>query len=225
MDHTPSKGSLSAETASVIAPVRWVAHFVSYVFHPIFIPTLAVGWLAFFQPGFFTGVPEHEKFLVLVRVAVNTLFFPALTVLLLKALGFIKSVYLNTQRDRIIPYVASNIFYFWMYQVFSHQPDVPRVITAFMFGVFLSSAAGLLANIYFKISMHGLGMGALSGLALVIIFSGFSYPLFVPAMIIFFLSGLVCTSRLIVSNHSLYDINSGILMGILCQLIAAIFIG
>lgn len=225
MDNIPSKGSIPVETKNFIAPVRWIAHIVSYGFHPIFIPTFAVGWLAFFQPGFFTGIPGHEKLLVLVRVAVNTLFFPALTVLLLKALGFIKSIYLNTQRDRIIPFVAANIFYFWMYLVFSHQPDVPKVVTAFMFGVFLSSAAGLLANIYFKISMHGLGMGALSGLVLVIIFSGFPFTIFVPAMIIFFLTGLVCTSRLIVSNHSLYDINSGILLGILCQLIAAIFIG
>lgn len=156
-------------------------------------------------------------------MVLNTLFFPAFTVLLLKGVGFIKSVFLKTQRERIIPYVASNIFYFWMFLVFKNHEVIPPVLTGFMFGIFLASAAALLANIYFKVSMHALGMGALCGLILVIIFSGFPYPVFLPAMVIFLVTGLVCTSRLLVSDHSLFDINAGILISILCQLIGAIF--
>ncbi|MEO6638149.1 MAG: hypothetical protein ABIN25_07715, partial [Ginsengibacter sp.] len=189
------------------------AQLFSYVFHPLFIPLIAAWYLAFFQPGYFTGIPGGEKIYILIRVAYNTIFFPALTILLLKALGFIQSIFLKTQRERIIPYVAANIFYFWMYLVFKNQPDVPLILTMFIFGIFLSSCFGLFINNYFKISMHALGMGAFTGLVLTIIFSGFSYSIFLPAMVIFFLTGIVCTSRLIVSDHSPFQIYMGILFG------------
>jgi hypothetical protein len=175
--------------------------------------------------AYFIGIPPHEKSFIVLRVAFNTIFFPALTVLLLKSLGFIKSIFLKTQRERIVPYVAANIFYFWMYLVFRNQPEVPSILTGFILGVFLSSSVALIANIYFKISMHALGVGAFTGLMLVIIFTGFSYNIMLHAMLVFLLTGCVCTSRLIVSDHTPFDIYTGILFGIICQFIAALFIG
>lgn len=204
--------------------VRALAHLFSFVFHPLFIPLIAAWFLAFVQPGYFTGISPNEKTLIVIRVGYNTIFYPALTVLLLKALGFIKSIFLKTQRERIVPYIATNIFYFWVFLVFSNQEAVPQILTGFMFGAFLASSAALIANIYFKISMHALGVGSLCGLALIIIFSGFTYPVFLTTMLIFLITGFVCTSRLIVSDHRPFDIYSGIFIGILCQLIAyAIF--
>jgi hypothetical protein len=205
--------------------VNWLAHLFSFVFHPLFIPVLAAWYLAFLQPGYFTGMPTNEKTMVIAQVAFNTIFYPALTVLLLKAVGFIKSIFLKTQRERIIPYIATNIFYFWMYLVFKSQEEIPLMLTSFILGIFLASSMALIANIYFKISMHALGVGALSGLMIVIIFSGFPYVIFLPAMIAFLISGLVCTSRLVVSDHTPFDIYSGVLLGILCQFIAYAFTG
>ncbi len=204
--------------------LRMVAYVFSVLFHPLFIPVMATWFLAFLQPGYFTGMPTHDKMMILVRVASNTIFFPLLTVLLLKAVGFIKSIFLKTQRERIIPYVATNLFYFWMYLVFKNQAEVPQILTSFVFGIFLASSLALIANIYFKISMHALGVGALSGLMLIIVFSGLSYAIFLPAMVVFIIAGLVCTSRLIISDHTPFDIYSGLLIGILCQLIAYFFI-
>jgi hypothetical protein len=204
--------------------LRIIAYIFSVVFHPVFIPVIATWYLAFLQPGYFTGMPTHDKTMILVRVASNTIFFPVLTVLLLKAVGFIKSIFLKTQRERIIPYIATNLFYFWMYLVFKNHAEVPLILTSFVFGIFLASSLALLANIYFKISMHALGVGALSGLILLIIFSGLSYAVFLPAMIVFIITGIVCTSRLIVSDHTPFDIYSGLLIGILSQMIAYIFL-
>ncbi len=201
------------------------AQFFSYIFHPLFIPLIVTWYLAFLQPGYFIGIAPGSKIYILIRVAYNTIFYPALTVLLLKAVGFIKSIFLKTQRERIIPYVAANIFYFWMYLVFKNQPDVPLILTMFIFGIFLSSSFGLFVNNYFKISMHALGMGSFAGLVLIIIFSGVSYSIFLPAMVIFFLTGIVCTSRLIVSDHMPFQIYAGIFFGMISEFIAYAFIG
>lgn len=212
---SPLKGDLKFPLA-----INWLAHFFSFVFHPLFIPLIAAWFLAFIQPGYFTGIASQEKLLILIRVGLNTIFYPALTVLLLKALGFIRSIFLKTQRERIGPYIATNIFYFWMFLVFKNQHDVPVILTAFMFGAFIASSAALIANIYFKISMHALGVGSLCGLMLIIIFSGFSFAIFLAAMLVFIITGVVCTSRMIVSDHRPFDIYSGIVIGILCQFIA-----
>jgi hypothetical protein len=200
--------------------VNLLAHFFSFIFHPLFIPVIAAWFLAYVQPGYFTGISPHDKSLILIQVTFNTIFYPALTVVLLKALGFIKTILLKTQRERIIPYVATNIFYFWMFLVFKNQPEIPRILTSFMFAAFLASSVALIANIYFKISMHALGVGALCGLMLIIIFSGYSFAIFLMAMLTFIITGIVCTSRLIVSDHRPLDIYAGLFISILCQIIA-----
>ena len=205
--------------------LRITAHVFSYVFHPLFVPVIATWYLAFIHQGYFTGIAPREKLFIVIRVAYNTIFYPALTVLLLKGLGFIDSIFLKTQRERIIPYIAANIFYFWMYLVFRNQPGVPSILTGFILGIFISSSVALLANIYFKISIHALGLGALSGLILLIIFTGFSYNIFLPAILVFLLTGFVGTSRMIVSDHKPFDIYTGIFFGIICQVIASAFIG
>ncbi len=201
------------------------AWFFSIVFHPLFIPVIAAWYLAFVHQYFFEGITPYDKAMIIVKMAYNTIFFPAFTVLLLKALGFIKSIFLKTQKERILPYVAANFFYFWMYLVFRNQPQVPLILTRFIFGIFLSSSAALFANSYFKISMHALGMGALLGLIMLIIVSGFSYAIFLSAAIIFLLAGIVCTSRMLISNHTPFDIYSGLFIAIVCQIISAAFIG
>jgi hypothetical protein len=199
---------------------RFWAHFFSVIFHPLFIPAIGAWFLAFVQPGYFTGIAPHEKTMIVIRVGYNTIFYPALTVVLLKALGFSKSVFLKTQRERIIPYITTNIFYFWIFLVLRNQPEVPAILTGFILGAFLASSAALLANIYYKVSMHALGLGSLCGLMLIIIFSGFTYAVFLTAMLVFIITGVVSTSRLIVSDHKPFDIYSGILISILCQFIA-----
>lgn len=128
--------------------------------------------------------------------------------------------YLHTQKDRIIPYIACGIFFFWVYLVFRNQPEIPGILTSFCFAVFLSSSGALLANIYFKISMHAIGMGGLLGLMIVLLINN-SMLMSVPLSIALLLTGLVCTSRLIVSNHTNKEIYAGLLMGLLSQFIAA----
>src|SRR5665647_1291073 len=133
--------------------VRFFAHLFSYVFHPLFIPLYVCWFLVFIHPSYFSGFSELGRKRVLLMVTLNAIGYPAITVLLLKALGFIDSIFLRTQKDRIIPYIASMTFFFWAQYSLREQPEIPRILVAFMFGVFISSAAALIANIYFKISM------------------------------------------------------------------------
>src|SRR5438309_6550343 len=101
--------------------VRLFAHFFSYVFHPLFIPLYATYYLAFIHPGYFIGINPEQKMLILLRVGYNMVFFPAITILLLRGVGFIKSIFLKTQTERTLGYITSQIFFFWMYLIFRNQ--------------------------------------------------------------------------------------------------------
>jgi hypothetical protein len=176
--------------------------------------------LAFIHPSYFVGFSTTGKYKILLLVAINAFAFPLITVLLLKGLGFINSIFLKTQKDRIIPYIASMTFFFWTQYVLREQNFVPRILVAFMFGVFISSSAALIANIYHKISMHAIGMGGMLGLFLVIMQQN-TMLMTGPLTIALLITGIVCTSRMIVSDHQPKEIYAGLVVGLLCQFIGA----
>ena len=203
--------------------VKTLAHLFSYLFHPIFIPLYAVAFLVFIHPSYFSGFSMAAKKQTLLIVFINAVAFPILAVVLLKAVGFIQSIFLKTQKDRIIPYMACGIFFFWAYLVFKNQTNYPLILSSFLLGVFLASSAALLANIYFKISMHATGVGGLLGIFLLIMKSNtmlMTWPLCIAIAI----TGLVCTARLLISDHSIKEIYIGLIAGLLRQFVAAIVV-
>jgi hypothetical protein len=202
------------------AAIRFVAHLLSYVFHPLFIPLYVTWFLAFVHPSYFAGFGDTGKKRLLLLVVINTIFFPAVTVLLLKGVRFIDSIFLRTQRDRIIPYIAAMTFFFWTQYVLREQVNIPRVLVGFMFGVFISTSAALIANIYYKISMHAIGMGGLLGVFLVIMQQQTMLMTW-PLSLAFVITGMVCTARMIVSDHRPKEIYTGLVAGLACQLIGA----
>lgn len=204
-----------------VAPVLKVAaNVLSYIFHPIFLPFYVVWFIAFVHPSYFSGFSHVERLKAVFITFQNAVFYPLICVLLLKAVGFIDSVFLRTQKDRIIPYIASGIFFFWTFTVFKEQAVFPRILPSFILGVFLASSGALLANIYFKISMHAVGVGGLLGIFIIITNSN-SMLMTWPLSIVLLITGLVCSARLLISDHTQKDIYSGLAVGLITQFIAA----
>lgn len=207
-----------------VTVVRFVAHLISALFHPLFIPLYVVGFFLYLHPSYFSGFGRYEKASLLYATLLNTVFFPLLSVLLMKGLGFIRSVFLQTRRDRIAPYLAAMIFYFWAAWVyFKFEPSLAPVFPTFMTGIMITTVVGLLSNIYFKISMHAMGVGGMLGIFLIVMKSNtilMTWPLCLALLI----TGLVCTSRLIISDHSTREIYWGLVAGLLCQFGAALFL-
>ena len=208
-------------TVQKTSPVlKAAALLLSYLFHPIFIPLYVLLFIVYMHPSYFAGFSDSSKLRTILILVQNAIFYPLFCVLLLKGVGFIQSVFLRTQRDRIIPYIACGIFFFWTFLVFKNQGVFHRIVPSFMLGVFLASSAALIANIYFKISMHALGLGGMLGTFGVIAFS-YSMLMTWPLSIALLITGLVCTARLLITDHTPRDIYGGLVVGILAQAVAA----
>ena len=147
---------------------------------------------------------------------------PLVSVLLLRALKFIDSVYLKTQKDRIIPYIICMIFYFWNWYAFKNNHEVNDLVSMSM-AIFNASIFGFLVNISMKVSMHAIAVGAMSTfIGLLAYTDSISYSFYLSIAIL--ISGIVCTSRLIVSDHRPKEIYYGFFIGIFCQLAAHYFV-
>lgn len=214
--HSNNQKSVTAVTPLI----KWPAILLSYVFHPVFIPLYAVLFLVYVHPSYFSGFADANKLRTIFILIQNAVFYPLFCIVLLKGVGFIDSLFLRTKKDRIIPYIACGIFFFWTFLVFKQQNVYPRILPSFMLGVFLASSAALIANIYFKISMHAIGLGGWLGLFLVIANTNTMLMTW-PIAAVLLITGLVCTARLIVSDHTVKEIYTGLFLGLLAQFVAA----
>jgi hypothetical protein len=199
--------------------IRLAAKIISYIFHPLFVPVYIAWFLISVQPYLFASFTPTEKIITMLRFFIMYSFFPLVTVLLAKGLGFLDSIYLRTQKERIIPYIACGVYYFWMCYVLRNQPQFSKEVVQLSMAIFIASSLGLLANIIMKVSMHAMSMGILLVFMAILSFTqGSSYTVYIS--VAFLIAGLVCTARFIVSDHTQKEIYTGLLVGGASQLIA-----
>jgi hypothetical protein len=189
---------------------------LSYIFHPIFLIGLTTAYLIFINPLVFAGFNTEEKGIVLLRIMGTSVLMPLITVLLLKGLGFVSTIRLETQKERIIPFVACITFFFWSYYV-SKKLNDPFELRTFLLSLFITASASLILNNYFKISMHALGFGGVNALFVLMLFRGSMNNGFI-LILSFLIAGLVCMARINTKNHSPFEIYAGYFFGGVIQI-------
>ncbi len=203
--------------------VKYIGNFISYIFHPLFIPTYFLLYLIQNIPYEFAGITPWQLQLRVFSVFWLTAFFPAFSVFLLWKLKFSDSIYLRTQKERIIPYVITMFFYWWMYYLSRHFNDQPLALKYFYFGIFIASAIGLVINNFIKVSLHGIGVG---GMLMAVILAGIMYPIqnifWVSIAIV--ITSLVMSARMMVSNHTNKELWIGLMVGAATQTIAYLWV-
>jgi hypothetical protein len=85
--------------------------------------------------------------------------------------------------------------------------------------IFLASSCGLVLNGFIKVSMHGLSVGVMIAFIYLMAFlSTDSFGIYLSVAL--FVTGLVCTARLINSDHHPVEVYLGLILGILSQMLA-----
>ena len=203
--------------------IRVVAKIISYVFHPLFVPVYIAWFLITVQPYLFGSFTPTEKIITVLRFFIMYSFFPLVTVLLAKALGFLDSIFLKTQKERVIPYIACGIYYFWMCYVLRNQDQFSKEVVQLSMAIFIASSIGLLVNIYMKVSMHAISVGVMITFILLLAFlTDANYGFYIA--IAFLLAGTVSSARLINSDHYPVEVYAGLVVGIVAQLVAYYFL-
>ena len=205
------------------------ATLVSYVFHPVFMPLVMMILLYNLAPVNFVNVPvgnvlERGSFVNLLFIVGScTIFFPLLTVLLMKVLGFVKSIEMQDVKDRMMPLLANMIFYFWAYHVINNIGGTPFILKALLLGTFWSVIAVFVISIFVKISIHAVAAGGMVGILAVLLVVN---PInMVPALYTgLVLAGLIGTARLMLRAHAAGEVWLGYFVGALLMFGAAAYL-
>jgi hypothetical protein len=198
--------------------VSIMAKVISVIFHPLFIPVYILLFFLYVSPVTI-GLDPEQKGRLTISFSMMYILFPLVTVLLAKGLGFVDSIYLRTQKDRIIPYIACGVYYFWMWYVLHNQSGFPESLTQLSLAIFLASSGGLILNSWMRISMHAISVGVgLSFIYFLALQSVSSFGVYLSIALI--ISGLVLTARLINDDHNPREVYFGFFIGVVANIIA-----
>lgn len=195
--------------------LKFIADSVSVLLHPVFMPLISCIFLYYSMPESFVGIKPKMLNGWLGMIVINTIMFPVILMLLLKGLGFIKSIYLKDVKERVIPLIGTMVFYFWPYLVAKNvaAPDAARIL---LLGNFWGIVVVFVVTIFFKISMHTSGVGSLIGFVLVMSFLSKGILIF-PLIVALLMGVLIFWARYSNKAHSIKELWLGIAVGILAQ--------
>jgi hypothetical protein len=210
--------------------IRALATLVSIVFHPVFMPVVMILLVYKLAPINFAGIPVGNIAQLgslgnlLFIVGLLTVFFPLLSVLLMKKLGLIPSIEMHEAKDRILPLMAIMIFFFWANHVMGNlQPAPPFVVRLLILGCFWTVIALFMASIFFKISMHATAAGGMLGLFIVLLFIN-PIDMRIPLFIALILAGVIGTARLLLGAHRPGEVWAGYALGLAVQTAAYFYL-
>lgn len=187
------------------------ARIISLLFSPMFIPTYAI--LLAFQVTVLHYVQPQVQWLTLLVTLALTGFVPMVVIMLLYAFRIVNSTNLERRKERIIPYSAAFLGYCGC-ALYLHSVHAPSWLWLFVVGGAVALLVVDVVNLWWKISAHAAAMGGFLAFVLFIIKYGQSmFDLTHFAMLTVIIAGLVCTSRLILNRHTLWQIAAGLVVG------------
>lgn len=201
--------------------LRVLATIVSYICHPVFMPVIMAYTLYALWPNCFAGTSIKQLLLI---IGLNSVFFPLVSILLMKPLGFISSFQMPTFKERTIPLMVAMIFYFWASQSINHMAGgtVPLILKVLLLGNLYGIIATFMINIFTKISLHTSAAGGMIGILIVLMILS-PVNIVVPFFVALVIAGIIGTSRLILGSHQKGDVWLGYIIGILAQVGAYIY--
>ncbi len=197
----------------------WIlSSILSIVFHPLLLATYSFIYVDLFFPYQFMHLAAQQKSQLLATIVTNTLVFPVIVLVLMKALKIVSSFQLRTNKERILPFIAIMLFYFWTYLVVE-KLGVGHYFTHISLGASLGIFLAFFINVFYKISIHAVGMGGFLGIALTLTLIS-TYNLLFPLLLVVIIVGAVGSARLFLGAHNSREIVSGYMVGLLGQMVA-----
>ncbi len=206
-----------------------LAVFLSIVLHPLLMPTYLFGVLFVLSPELLgvsmLGLSAQGSLLLLLFL--NTFLAPALLVFYFYRVGFVKSLYLDTLRDRRLPYLTTTLLYTFSTYLFGWQlqpiSELAPQISIILGSITLSIALVALISLRWKISAHATGIGGCLGAIGGIFLRYGNTSLFYPFLAAILIAGVLMSARLHLNAHTPAQISAGLSLGLVIS-IAAVFL-
>ena len=189
---------------------------LSIVFHPLLMPTIAIGVLFALGTHISFAISSQAQLLIILIVLVNTAVAPILVILFFKKIGYVENLYLNERSDRIYPTAITILLYLFTWYLF-RQSNLPEMLNFFVTGSILITVIALLVTLYWKISIHMLSMGGFTGF-LICIAMVLKQDIVMLILVSIVLAGLLGTARIKLNAHTPSQVYAGYIVGVFSML-------
>jgi hypothetical protein len=192
--------------------VRTAAKIISYVFHPLLLATYLVLLLGKFFPAMLMMISYRNVMLVALFVFAFTFLFPAINLWVLRTLGTISSLQLESRQERKQPFVIISIMYVLVAYLFYVKLPFSGNFIKLMAIVAALVVTATVLTFFAKVSVHSLAMGGWVGILIPLL--KFSTELLWPTAAIIVAAGLVISARLHLNAHTLKEVTIGVVAGL-----------
>ena len=216
-----------------------LARFLSFILHPLLIPTFLFGIIFYGAPlavynlqAFneqqsidFFGLKFSFKAGLLLLVFFFTFLIPSYLLYVLYRLKIIKSLTMENLQDRRLPYLLIVILYtVFSYASFRYMKLLPEM-TVIMASITFSISCVAFISLYWQISAHATGMGGVIGALLTLTLKMHLDTLLIPVLAVIILAGFLMSARLYLNAHTPRQIMVGLVLGVVvCSTTLFVFI-
>ncbi len=200
--------------------IYYISYIVSVIFTPFMVPFVA--FLMIFLFTYLNIMPISYKLSVLLLVYCFTILFPMLGIYIFQKINGWGIKELKHREKRFIPYGLTILSYagclITMYKI-----HIPRYMSGIILAVLICMVICTIINIWFKISTHAASGGMMVGGLLSYSFL-FQFNPIGWLSVFILLSGMLCSARIILRQHSIMEVFGGFIIGLFCGITGILFI-
>lgn len=193
--------------------MRAAAHIVSYILHPLMMPTIIFALLLFHYPYLMVS-NEYFKFALLIMIFLMTGVLPALCIFLMYKFRIISSLYLKNREERIYPFLMTLMIYFSASYFLYTEPLFDKLFSITLIMITLAIIVLTIITRVWKISAHAIGIGGLTGfvLRMNLVYKDDLFLQLLAVLVLF--SGIVLSARIFLNAHTPNQAYAGYLLGV-----------
>lgn len=192
------------------------ARFVSYIFHPLLLPTYLFILLSQTLPGALEPIPASSHLMFIGLIFIITFVLPVLNLSILKTFGTLKSFQMVDRRERYLPFILISFVYALITYLFYWKTRIGLNdnFLKLMIVIDLLVIVATLATFFYKISVHSLAAWGIVGVLIPLNKITEVNSLFYPALVVLILTGLIMSARLVLQVHTLKEVMWGGIIGL-----------
>lgn len=199
---------------------RKIANTLSWVLHPFLLPVYLMAVLLTMTT--FAHYSTQVKFYLMWVVALYAIVIPFLALGVLHSLGRISSFKVDNRRERWLPLAVGIVCYILCAITFAKIPSA-IFLRKFMVAAACCEAMCLVVSLWWKISLHLTGMGAVVALLVVMNIVGVGNML-IPLMVAILAAGALASARLYLGCHNGAQVLAGFCGGFVVAMLAVLFL-
>ena len=199
--------------------LRTASRIISGIFNPFIIPF--GGFLVLFLFSYLRIMPFQYKLIVLAVVYCFTILMPMLTIFFFQKINGWGIKELSHREKRFIPYILTIMAYVFCL-LMMYKLNLPRYMSGIILATLIAMVICIFINLKWKISEHMTGMGGVVGGLIAFSFL-FNYNPVWWLCFFILIAGMLGTSRIILKQHTLGQVLSGFVVGVICAVYGILY--